>query len=136
VSGPDTAGSGRVYRWSLDGGKTAQTELRVLEGEKMAAGAAGAGVVQVYDLNDSVYLVRASDGALLASVYATRGGGWIAQSRAGAVDASDAGRAAAVTVVEGGGAAPTGGTSRLAWDRFAVGGLLARAAVGEVVDPP
>ncbi|HEY1957418.1 MAG TPA: WD40 repeat domain-containing protein [Polyangiaceae bacterium] len=130
VVGPGKPGYERVYRWKI-GGKATPTEVQVLTGERIVI---GAGVAVVYDRNDTAHLLRIADGALLASVYAAGSGGFFAMSRRGAVDASPEGRSAAVTIATG--SARAGGSSWLAWDRFAVPGLLTRAARGEMVAPP
>ncbi len=129
--GPGAPGYERVYRWKV-GDKAAATELQVLGGDRMQI--ASNGVATIYDRNDMAHLLRVSDGALLASVHATRGGGWIAESRDGAVDGPPDGQSALVSLVEGD--VLVGGSSWLAWDRFAVPELLKRAASGQLVPPP
>lgn len=71
---------------------------------------------------------------LLATVYALVDGGWLAKSRAGAVDGSPDALASAVTRVT------HGDTTRifpgeLGWDAAHVDGLVARALAGEDVQP-
>lgn len=131
VIGPGGPGYERVYRWTVGETHVMGTELQVLGTERIELSASG--IATIYDRNDSAYLVRASDGVLLASVHATRAGGWLAMSRDGAVDGSLEGRSAAVTNVEGASAARS---SWLGWDRFEVPDLLAQSARGANVMPP
>jgi len=129
---PGAPGYLRVVKWTL-GGKIEPTQVQVLDGARLEL--LSATVAAVYDRNDTVHLLRIADGVLLASLYATDGGGWLAMTPLGAVDASPEGQAAAVTLVEGGHVL-AGRSSWLAWDRFAVPGLLTRAVAGELVAPP
>jgi WD40 repeat protein len=130
VVGPGAPGYARVYRWTI-GGAAKATELQVLTADRIEAWPSG--VAAIYDRNDTIHLLRA-DGVLLASVSATLGGGFIAMSRAGAVDAPDEGRSATITIADKN--VMMGRSSWLGWDRFAVPMLLGRAARGELVSPP
>lgn len=131
VIGPGAPGFERIYKWTV-GGKAEPTELQVLMTNRIDVWSTG--VAAVFDRNDSINLLRIRDGVLLASIYATRGGGYIAMSREGAVDGPPEGSSAAITFFEG--PQPrTAMSSWLAWDRFAVGGLLTRATKGELVAP-
>ncbi len=130
VIGPSGPGYERMYRWPI-GEHVLGTELQVLGSERIELSSSG--IATIYDRNDSAYLLRAKDGVLLASVHATRAGGWLAMSRDGAVDGSPEGRTAAVTNVEGASAARS---SWLGWDRFEVPDLLAQSARGASVMPP
>ncbi len=132
VVGPGEPGYSRVFRWTI-GGKARGTELQVLTGERIETWPSG--VAAIYDRNDSVHLLRMADSVLLASVYATRGGGFLAMSREGAVDGSPEGRSAAITLVDGSDAR-AGMSSWLGWDRFEIADLIPRTARGEVVHPP
>ncbi len=132
VVGPGEPGFERLYRWRI-GQKSVATDLQILSGGRIEISPAG--IATLYDRNDSAHLVRASDGVLLASVYATLGGGFLVMSREGAVDASSPeGQAAAVTNIDG--QILAGRSSWLGWDRFAVSDLLSRASRGELVAPP
>jgi hypothetical protein len=132
LTGPGAPGYERVYRWR-PGGRAQPTQLQVLTSQRFVIGERG--VAFVFDQNDTVHLLQIERGTLLASIYATREGGWVAQSAAGAVDGPVSARGALLTFVEGL-SPPRGYAWWASWDRFHAPGLVEQAAQGQLVAPP
>lgn len=128
-----------VYRRTSERDVPAVIELRELGPEPALDGlraleVSGDGRLLIVAFDDRVELREAAPGvALAASVELFPDGAWLARSPAGAIDGRA--REHLVSVVDGPDE-PEIFTSNLAWDRFAVRGLLALLLDGFEVYPP